>query len=77
MIRDVGREGRPIAVASSSRFRGLRPSLAVDKGNRVWVAYEEGDEQWGKDYAHAGSVKNVGAGEERGIRPLCPTGRSS
>ena len=26
----------------------------------MWVAYEAGDEQWGKDYAHAGNVANVG-----------------
>ncbi len=66
MIRDVARAGPPVAVASSSRFEA-RPSLAVDRGNRVWVAYEEGDEQWGKDYAHAGSVKNVGLAKNSGF----------
>jgi hypothetical protein len=66
MIRDVGRHGPPMAVASSSRFEA-RPSLAVDKGNRVWIAYEEGDEQWGKDFAHAGSVANVGLEKNLGF----------
>jgi hypothetical protein len=37
-------------VASSARFEA-RASLATDKDDRVWIAYEEGDEQWGKDYA--------------------------
>ena len=66
MIRDLSRGGPPIAVASSSRFEA-RPSLAVDKGNRIWVAYEEGDEQWGKDYAHAGNVTNVGLAKNAGF----------
>ncbi|MCI0459212.1 MAG: hypothetical protein L0Z62_19830 [Gemmataceae bacterium] len=36
-------------VASSSRFEA-RPSLAYDPQGRLWIAYEEGPEQWGKDY---------------------------
>ncbi len=46
-------------VADSARFEG-RPHLAADKEGRVWIAYEEGDEQWGKDFAHEGPVLNVG-----------------
>ncbi len=66
MIRDVGRSGPPVAVASSSRFEA-RPGLAVDKGNRVWIAYEEGDEQWGKDFAHGGDVTKVGLEKNLGF----------
>ena len=66
MLRDVGRAGPPVAVAASSRFEA-RPSLAVDKENRVWIAYEEGDEQWGKDFAHAGNVTNVGLEKNPGF----------
>ncbi|HEY2154892.1 MAG TPA: hypothetical protein VGH33_04635, partial [Isosphaeraceae bacterium] len=66
MARDVGRGGPPVVVASSARFEA-RPSLAIDGGNRVWIAYEEGDEQWGKDYAHAGSVQNVGLAKNPGF----------
>lgn len=39
----------PIAVARSARFEA-RPSLACDRRGRLWIAYEVGDEQWGKDY---------------------------
>jgi hypothetical protein len=39
-----------VDVAATARFEA-RASIACDKQNRVWVAYEEGDEQWGKDYS--------------------------
>ncbi|NOX56970.1 MAG: hypothetical protein GXP27_21520 [Planctomycetes bacterium] len=41
--------GRPVTVAGSARFEA-RPSLACDEAGRIWIAYEEGDEQWGKDF---------------------------
>ena len=41
-----GFEGR---VGSSSRFEA-RPSLAYDAKGRLWIAFEEGPEQWGKDF---------------------------
>lgn len=59
MLCQVGNEQRCFAVAESARFEA-RPSVACDKDGRVWVAYEEGAEQWGKDYAHDGNVSNVG-----------------
>jgi hypothetical protein len=36
-------------VAASSRFEA-RPSVCYDEKGRLWIAYEEGPEQWGKDY---------------------------
>ncbi len=38
----------PIAVAASPRFEA-RASVAVDGRDRVWVAFEDSDEGWGKD----------------------------
>ena len=38
-------------MAGSAKFEA-RPSLACDAKGRVWIAYEEGDEQWGKDFAN-------------------------
>jgi len=58
-LRVVGKDAPIRTVAGSARFEG-RPHLAADKEGRVWIGYEEGDEQWGKDFAHAGSVRNVG-----------------
>lgn len=40
---------RDIAVANSPRFEA-RASVTVDKQDRVWVAYEEADANWGKDF---------------------------
>jgi hypothetical protein len=37
-----------IRVTSSTRFHA-HPSLAVDAQNRVWIAYDEAPENWGKD----------------------------
>ncbi len=36
-------------VAGSSR-KEARPSIACDHQGRIWIAYEEGPELWGKDY---------------------------
>ncbi len=49
-LRLVGKEADPIAIAGSARFEA-RCSLACDPQDRIWIAYEEGDEQWGKDYS--------------------------
>ena len=38
----------PIAIANSPRFEA-RASIAVDEADRVWVAFEDSDEDWGKD----------------------------
>ena len=51
-LRQVGKDAETIAVANSPRFEA-RCSLACDGDNRLWIAYEEGDEQWGKDYSNA------------------------
>jgi hypothetical protein len=40
-----------MAVAETLRFEA-RPQLLVDAQNRLWVAYEEGDVSWGKDFAN-------------------------
>ena len=65
-LKDVARDDRKWAIADSSRFEG-RPHIACDKNGRVWIAYEEGDEQWGKDFAHEGNVTNVGLEKNPGF----------
>ncbi|HYT90585.1 MAG TPA: hypothetical protein VEL76_17895, partial [Gemmataceae bacterium] len=50
-IHEAGGD-RTVEVANSARFEA-RPSLVCDKDDRLWIAYEEGDEQWGKDFATA------------------------
>jgi hypothetical protein len=43
-----GKPGGILRVTGSSRFHA-HPSLAVDNQNRVWVAWDEAPESWGKD----------------------------
>jgi hypothetical protein len=66
LLAVVNKEARIIPVATSAKFEA-RPHLACDSHNRVWIAYEEGDEQWGKDFAHAGNVSNVGLEKNLGF----------
>jgi hypothetical protein len=66
MLAVVNRESRTIPVATSAKFEA-RPQIVCDPRGRVWIAYEEGDEQWGKDYAHGGNVNNVGLEKNPGF----------
>jgi hypothetical protein len=43
-----GRAGAMIKVTDTTRFHA-HPSLAVDAQNRLWLAYDEAPENWGKD----------------------------
>ena len=44
-------KGSEIAVSTSPRFEA-RATVAVDTSNRVWVAWEEGLANWGKDQGY-------------------------
>ena len=52
------------AIASSARFEA-RPSIVCDAQDRLWIAYEEGDEQWGKDYS-TNMFRKIGFDENPG-----------
>ena len=49
-LQVVGDVPRTVSVAGSAKFEA-RPHLTCDRAGRLWIAYEEGDEQWGKDYS--------------------------
>lgn len=49
---------KTIGIAKSARFEA-RPVITCDSQDRLWIAYEEGDEQWGKDYA-TNQFRNIG-----------------
>jgi hypothetical protein len=44
-----GSWGPEIPVAASARYEAY-PSISYDKAGRLWIAYEEGGEGWGKDF---------------------------
>src|SRR5439155_16510246 len=41
--------GKEVAVAASAYYEAY-PSIAYDPAGTLWVAYEEGGEQWGKNF---------------------------
>lgn len=49
-LQVIGKNPETLDVGGSARFEA-RPNLACDAADRLWIAYEEGDEQWGKDYS--------------------------
>ncbi|HTU17494.1 MAG TPA: hypothetical protein VMG10_05470 [Gemmataceae bacterium] len=56
-------------IAGSPRFEA-RPSLCYDAKGRLWIAYEEGPEKWGKDsgaLAHGGEPLY----SDRSVRVVC------
>ncbi|HTU91531.1 MAG TPA: hypothetical protein VMF69_15720, partial [Gemmataceae bacterium] len=53
-----GKSSEVRAVADSPRFEA-RPHLVCDKQDRLWIAYEEGDEQWGKDYGDGQPLRHA------------------
>jgi hypothetical protein len=61
--------GRQAPVASTLRFEA-RPSICYDAKGRLWVAYEEAPEKWGKDSGYLGH-----GGEplysDRSVRVVC------
>ncbi len=65
-VKKDSMEAEIVPIAASAKFEA-RAHVACDGEGRVWVAYEEGDEQWGKDFAHAGNVKNVGLDKNPGF----------
>jgi hypothetical protein len=66
LLHVVGKEERTLTVADSAKFEA-RPHLACDAGDRVWIAYEEGDEQWGKDFSNEGQFRRVGLTKNPGF----------
>lgn len=61
-----GKWGKEMAVAASARYEAY-PSIAYDPGGRLWVAYEEGGERWGKDFG-AYDSQGVALYQGRAIR---------
>ena len=47
--REPGAWTKEAAVAATAKYEAY-PSLAYDPSGRLWVAYEEGGEGWGKDF---------------------------
>ncbi|HYT88314.1 MAG TPA: DUF3604 domain-containing protein, partial [Gemmataceae bacterium] len=57
-------------IAVSSRFQA-RPSVAHDPKGRLWIAYEEGPEAWGKDYGSLVPDRGSPLYSARSVRVVC------
>jgi hypothetical protein len=57
-------------IATSPAFEA-RPSIVYDLEGRLWVAYEEGPEKWGKDYGALVPGKGNPLYNQRSIRVVC------
>ena len=70
LLRRVGRDGAlgPIQqVTKSPRFQA-DATVAVDKQDRVWVAWDESDSNWGKDWTHEDQWRGTTLYKDRHIR---------
>src|SRR5262249_50414574 len=70
-----GVAGAEVAMATTPRMEA-RPTLTVDAGGRLWIAWEEGEPNWGKDngYWFRKTGAGVPLGNDRKVRVRCMVG---
>ncbi len=59
MLEADGNFGESVPVAASRKFEA-RASAVFDKDEMLWIAYEEADENWGKDKGDESNVTKKG-----------------
>jgi hypothetical protein len=65
-----GEKTQRIPVARSPKFEA-RPSATYDNQGRLWIAYEEGPEKWGKDYGALDDEAGNPLYNTRSVRVVC------
>jgi hypothetical protein len=65
-----GKDVKDYAVAESPLFEA-RPSLAYDPQGRLWIAYEEGPDQWGKNFGALDTDRGHPLYNVRSVRVAC------
>ena len=61
---------RSFTIAQTPQFEA-RPAIVYDPTGRLWIAYEEGQEQWGKDYGSLVPGKGNPLYSARSVRVVC------
>lgn len=61
----------PASPAAGTSAFEARPSLAYDSQGRLWIAYEEGPEQWGKDFGALDDQEGNPLYFQRRVQVLC------
>jgi hypothetical protein len=67
---EVSVDGKSQSIASTPKYEA-RPSIAYDAKGRLWIAYEEGPEKWGKDHGALVSGKGNPLYSARSVRVVC------
>ncbi len=67
---DGGKLSPLVPIATSAR-REAHASVAVDGRGRVWVAYDEAGENWGKDWGFLVRDRGIGLYLNRTLRVVC------
>jgi hypothetical protein len=65
-----GKDVKEYAVAESPKFEA-RPSVAYDPQGRLWIAYEEGPEKWGKNFGALDEDRGNPLYNVRSVRVAC------
>ena len=76
VLRRCGTDGAPgasVAIANSPRYE-VRPSVATDPRGRIWVAYEERTENWGKDAENLTEGQGTTLYRQSAVRVRCVDG---
>jgi hypothetical protein len=68
--REQGDALKGYFAADSARFEA-RPAVTFDPKGRLWLAYEDGPEKWGKDYGALDSEDGNPLYNSRSVRVVC------
>jgi hypothetical protein len=69
-VKEAEGGAKPVLVAGSARFEA-RPSVCYDQKGRLWIAYEEGTEDWGKDFGALAPDQGNPLYSDRSVRVVC------
>src|SRR5262249_37684787 len=69
-VKPGGIDSVSVPIAATPKFEA-RPSIVYDPSGRLWIAYDEGVEQWGKDYGSLVPGKGNPLYSARSVRVVC------
>ncbi len=70
LVHDLPDYSNSKEIATTPRFEA-RPSIVYDRDGRLWIAYEEGPEKWGKDYGSLDPDRGNPLYSARSVRVVC------
>jgi hypothetical protein len=70
LLERSAKTAKQLRIAATPKFEA-RPSIIYDPSGRLWIAYEEGPEKWGKDYGSLVPGKGNPLYSARSVRVVC------